>query len=61
MKRRQDLDNRINGILRIERTVSDNVELIAMGEAEGDPSIVAEAEKALAALKTDVEIGRAHV
>ncbi|MEO6606915.1 MAG: peptide chain release factor 2 [Aestuariivirga sp.] len=54
MKRRQDLDNRINGILRIERTVSDNVELIAMGEAEGDPSIVAEAEKALAALKTDV-------
>ncbi|MEO6610521.1 MAG: peptide chain release factor 2, partial [Aestuariivirga sp.] len=54
MKRRQDLDNRINGILRIERTVSDNVELIAMGEAEGDPSIVTEAEKALAALKTDV-------
>ena len=54
MKRRQDLDNRINGILRIERTVSDNVELIAMGEAEGDPSIVAEAEKALSAVKTDV-------
>ncbi len=54
MKRRQDLDNRINGILRIERTVSDNVELIAMGEAEGDPSIVAEAEKALGAVKTDV-------
>jgi peptide chain release factor 2 len=54
MKRRQDLDNRINGILRIERTVSDNVELIAMGEAEGDPSIVTEAEKSLAALKTDV-------
>lgn len=54
MKRRQDLDNRINGILRIERQVSDNIELIAMGEAEGDPSIVTEAEKSLAALKSDV-------
>ncbi len=54
MRRRQDLDNRINGILRIERTVADNVELIAMGEAEGDASIVAEAEKALANLKADV-------
>ncbi len=54
MKRRQDLDNRINGILRIERQVSDNVELIAMGEAEGDPAIVTEAEKSLAALKSDV-------
>ncbi len=54
MKRRQDLDNRINGILRIEQTVSDNIELIAMGDAEGDPSIVTEAEKSLAALKTDV-------
>ena len=54
MKRRQELDNRINGILRIERQVSDNIELIAMGDAEGDPSIVTEAEKSLAGLKTDV-------
>ena len=67
MKKRQDLDNRINGILKIQTTMADNIELIAMGEAENDQSIVADAEKALAALKKDVaaaeldEIGRAHV
>ena len=54
MKKRQDLDNRINGILKIQTTMADNIELIAMGEAENDQSIVADAEKALAALKKDV-------
>jgi peptide chain release factor 2 len=54
MKRRQELDGRINGILKIEQAVADNRELIAMGEAEGDQSIVLEAEKALTALKHDV-------
>ncbi len=54
MKRRQELDGRINGILKIEQSVADNTELIAMGESEGDASIVLEAEKALQALKKDV-------
>ncbi len=54
MKRRQELDGRINGILKIEQSVADNTELIAMGESEGDASIVLEAEKALTALKHDV-------
>ncbi len=54
MRRRQELDTRINGILRIQSTISDSVELIAMGEAEGDQSIITDAEKALFALKTDV-------
>ncbi len=54
MKRRQDLDNRINGILKIERAVADNSELISIGEAEGDATIVSDAEKALTALKNDV-------
>ncbi|MDE2447182.1 MAG: peptide chain release factor 2 [Alphaproteobacteria bacterium] len=54
MRKRQDLDNRINGILKIQTTMADNIELIAMGEAEGDQSIVAEAEKSLAGLKADV-------
>ena len=54
MKRRQELDGRINGILKIEQSVADNTELIAMGESEGDASIVVEAEKALTALKHDV-------
>jgi len=54
MRRRQDLENRINGILRIEQGVADNIELIAMGESEGDASIVTEAEKAIAALQNEV-------
>jgi peptide chain release factor 2 len=54
MRKRQDLDNRINGILKLEQAISDNRELIEMGEAEGDESIVADAEKALIRLKDDV-------
>ncbi len=36
--------------MRIERDLNDNVELIEMGEAEGDAEVVAEAEAALKAL-----------
>ncbi len=54
MRRRQDLDTRINGILKIEQAVSDNRDLIEMGEAEGDQAIVIEAEKSINALKTDI-------
>ena len=54
MRKRQDLDNRINGILKIEQAVKDNTELVGMGEVEGDQAIVAEAEKAIVALKNDV-------
>jgi peptide chain release factor 2 len=54
MRKRQDLDARITSVLRLEQTIADNVELIAMGEMEGDQSIVTEAEKALTALQLDV-------
>ena len=54
MRRRQDLENRIGAIRRIEQAIVDNSELIEMGEAEGDASIVADAEKALAGLKGEV-------
>ena len=54
MRKRQDLDNRINGILKVQQALKDNAELIEMGEAEGDQSIVADAEKAIMALMKDV-------
>src|SRR5918994_942973 len=54
MRRRQDLDNRINAVLRLERAIDDNVELIELGEAENDGAIVAEAEKALIDLREEV-------
>jgi peptide chain release factor 2 len=55
MRKRQDLDKRINGILAIEQTISDNIELIELGEAEGDAAIVTEAEKILLSLKKEVD------
>jgi peptide chain release factor 2 len=54
MRRRQDLDNRINGILRIERTIDDSIGLIEMGEAENDQSVVTDAENTLLALNKEV-------
>ncbi|MBC8038333.1 MAG: peptide chain release factor 2 [Rhizobiales bacterium] len=54
MRKRQDLDSRINSVLRIEQTIADNRELIELGEMEGDQGIVTEAEKALMALKAEV-------
>jgi peptide chain release factor 2 len=54
MRKRQDLDSRISTVLRLERTIADNVELIDMGEAEADASIVGEAEAALLALRPEV-------
>ena len=51
MRERTQLDNAIRGYRELENGVRDNVEMIAMAEAEGDQAMVAEAEKALADLK----------
>jgi peptide chain release factor 2 len=54
MRRRQDLDLRISGIRSMEQTIADNIELIEMGEAEGDLSIIADAERVLTSLRPKV-------
>ena len=54
MRRRQDLEGRINTVLGLERVIADHTGLIELGELEGDQSIVAEAEKALTKLKDEV-------
>ncbi|WP_152599718.1 peptide chain release factor 2 [Hoeflea sp. BAL378] len=54
MRERQQLDDGINGLKRLEAQLSDNLELIEMGEEEGDTAIVGEAEAALKALRTEV-------
>jgi peptide chain release factor 2 len=51
MRERTLLSNQISEVRQIEQSTQDNVELIAMGEEEGDTAIVAEAEKALTKLK----------
>ncbi|MBB4066741.1 peptide chain release factor 2 [Gellertiella hungarica] len=59
MRERQQLEDSIKGVRRLETQLNDNIELIAMGEEEGDQSIVSEAEDALRALKA--ESGRLQV
>lgn len=53
MRERQQLDDSINGVRALDQQLNDNVELIAMGEDEGDDSIVKEAEEALKTLRTE--------
>lgn len=53
MKERNGLEGRIKTVLNLENGLNDNLGLIEMGEAEGDESIVAEAEAAIQLLKTE--------
>jgi len=47
MRERTDLEDRLGAIARLEQDLTDAIELIEMGEAEGDASIVAEAEEGI--------------
>ncbi len=51
MRDRQQLMDRYEIYRRIERDLNDNVELIELGEMEGDGEVVAEAERTLRALR----------
>ncbi len=53
MQERTSLEDQLAAIGRIERDLEDNVGLIELGEAENDGSVVADAERALKALKTE--------
>lgn len=48
MRERQDLDSRIAHVRNIEQELRDNVDLIELGEAEGETEVVAEAETSIA-------------
>ena len=53
LRERTRLDQAIGGYRRIEREVEESCELIELGEAEGEPGIVAEAELALERLRAE--------
>ena len=53
MRERQQLETALNAFDRLVRELDDNVELVALGEEEGDANVVAEAEKALARLRQE--------
>src|SRR6202034_1406596 len=54
MRERNRLDTAIEGYRKIERELDDAIGLIDLAEAEGDESMVAEAESQLSALKDEV-------
>ena len=51
MRQRDELDVQVKAVRDFETQMRDNIELIEMGEAEGDAAIVKEADSAIAALK----------
>mgnify|MGYP003111756893 CR=1 FL=1 len=53
MRERTRLEESINRYRKLEAALNDNLELIEMGEAEGDEAIVAEAEAALKAARDE--------
>jgi peptide chain release factor 2 len=54
MQERTSLVDALEGIGKVERELSDNVEMIELGEAENDEGVVTEAENALKAIKKEV-------
>jgi|UniRef100_Q11HM3 peptide chain release factor 2 len=54
MRERQSLEENINAINGLSRSLDDNVELIKLGEEEGDAGIVEEAESAIRSLRGEI-------
>ena len=54
MQERTSLEDALEGIGKVERELSDNIDMIELGEAENDAGVVTEAENALKALKKEV-------
>lgn len=54
MRERTYLDSNISQYNELEQTLNDNIELIEMGEAEGDADIVREADDAIQTLSTRI-------
>ncbi|MGS1093413.1 peptide chain release factor 2 [Aquamicrobium terrae] len=55
MRERQSLEDGIGAVKSLTQALEDNLELIAMGEEEGDDSIVTEAEDALRSMRGEVK------
>ncbi len=53
MRERQQLESALASFERLVRELTENVELVALGEEEGDAAIVAEAEAALGRLQQE--------
>ncbi|MCO5147191.1 MAG: peptide chain release factor 2 [Aquamicrobium sp.] len=55
MRERQGLEDGIRAVTELTRALDDNIELIALGEEEGDQSVVSDAESAIRSLRGEVK------
>jgi peptide chain release factor 2 len=55
MRERQSLDDGINAVKQVTQALNDNIELIELGEEEGDQSVISDAEDAIRALRAEVK------
>jgi peptide chain release factor 2 len=55
MRERQRLESSLGSYDRLSQELDDNIELVNLGEEEGDESVIAEAEKELRRLKQDAQ------
>ncbi len=55
MRERQGLEDRIGAVLRLEQGVRDSLDLIELGEAEGDKAVVSDADGTLAAILEEAQ------
>ena len=53
MRERQQLDGALSGFARLLRELDDSIELVSLGEEEGDEAVVSEAESALKNLRSE--------
>jgi peptide chain release factor 2 len=55
MQERTALGDALEAVKRIEQELTDNIDLVELGEAENDAGVVAEAEQAIEALREEVD------
>ena len=55
MRERQGLEDGIRAVTELTRALDDNIELIALGEEEGDQTVVSDAESAIRSLRGEVK------
>lgn len=55
MSERKKMEESINGINKIKKKMKDSVEIIEMGEEEGEKQIVEDEEKKISEIKDEIE------
>ena len=58
MQKRSELENELNKFSTYEKELNDNIELLSLGELEGDKEVISESEKAILTLEKKANVYR---